>query len=395
MSDITSSISALAGSAPPPEGVPLDDDDDDAEISEATPEKVGETIHVTAKTLPLFCLKQGLRRKESAFQLDPWIALSLTLDGRDKITKVLQYSARFLAWWLAGRQAERFQALKTSLTVSRKAYRLGRALVEYYKLRSLGLMKTVGWHLQQTLESSLDGGCISNLAKEDGTTTAAQKSVSREGFFYRSLSHMAYGNFYRPLVSLVSAAMMRGQDMSDVLCHPLWKIMGSATKMVGLFGFWTGDNVGFLTSSGLFDDLTTDMATRMARRKQIETVASKTANRFYFCGALAGLLVNLKSYWDHRVGTLQRLQQDLLKMEDDDRSCTVLKLEKAKEQEFVLFVSLLKSCCDVLVFSNNPGIDLWEKFYGRKLHDGVHCVGGLLSASAVLYDNFPNSKQPT
>jgi hypothetical protein len=308
---------------------------------------------------------------------------------------VLQYSARFLAWWLAGRQAERFQALKTSLTVSRKAYRLGRALVEYYKLRSLGLMKTVGWHLQQTLESSLDGGCISNLAKEDGTTTAAQKSVSREGFFYRSLSHMAYGNFYRPLVSLVSAAMMRGQDMSDVLCHPLWKIMGSATKMVGLFGFWTGDNVGFLTSSGLFDDLTTDMATRMARRKQIETVASKTANRFYFCGALAGLLVNLKSYWDHRVGTLQRLQQDLLKMEDDDRSCTVLKLEKAKEQEFVLFVSLLKSCCDVLVFSNNPGIDLWEKFYGRKLHDGVHCVGGLLSASAVLYDNFPNSKQPT
>jgi hypothetical protein len=55
-------------------------------------------------------------------------------------------------------------------------------------------------------------------------------------------------------------------------------------------------------------------------------------------------------------------------------------------------VALAKSCCDVLVFSNNPGVDLWKRSRrGAPMHEGFHCLCGLVSASAVLYNNFPNS----
>jgi hypothetical protein len=42
-----------------------------------------------------------------------------------------------------------------------------------------------------------------------------------------------------------------------------------------------------------------------------------------------------------------------------------------------------------LVFSNNPGIDLWQQQIGHKMHEGFHCLFGLISASAVLYNNYP------
>ena len=64
---------------------------------------------------------------------------------------------------------------------------------------------------------------------------------------------------------------------------------------------------------------------------------------------------------------------------------------------FVTFSSLAQSilpchqsCCDVLVFSNNPGIDFHERYRGKKMNEGFHSVCGLVSAGTVLYNNFPN-----
>lgn len=368
--------------------------------------------------IPAICVAQGLQQKESALKLESWVALSLTLDGRDKITKVFQYTARFLAWWLAGHpQAKRFEALKVSLTTSRKAFRLLRSLIEYHKLRTMGLLQTLGWHLQQTihpLSIDQDSECKSppppphpvlrHRASSNigwGPTTVLSftdtSTDRRRQSFYRSLSGVAYRFAYRPLISRLSSRLVGSSSAEQA--PPLWSVVGAALKIVGLMGFWASDNISFLTGAGLLDDFSLDNKSRLVARQRIQTVASQTGNRFYFFGAIAGLVVNFKCYREFRNGTLRERQEELDEVGEDDvfhseedRKAVLKSLEKAKEKEFVLFLALLKSCCDVLVFSNNPGIDLWTRYSGKKLNEGIHCVGGLLSASTVIYNNFPNKK---
>lgn len=53
----------------------------------------------------------------------------------------------------------------------------------------------------------------------------------------------------------------------------------------------------------------------------------------------------------------------------------------------------MQSCCDVIVFSNMPGIDLHRRMRGKKNHEGLHCLCGLISASTVIYNNFPDAER--
>ena len=58
---------------------------------------------------------------------------------------------------------------------------------------------------------------------------------------------------YRPLASQLVAAYTCSD--SSVTTPPAWKIIGATLKLLGLMGFWMGDNVNFLGLSGLFDDV--------------------------------------------------------------------------------------------------------------------------------------------
>lgn len=117
-------------------------------------------------------------------------------------------------------------------------------------------------------------------------------------------------------------------------------------------------------------------------------------------GGLAGLYVNLRSFWIHRNGALaeaRRKHHDESATasndkDDDDNGARRGALKKIEQRHFELFLALLKSICDVTVFSNNPGIDLHLKLRGKKNHEGFHCLCGLISASTVLYNNFPNAE---
>lgn len=322
------------------------------------------------KHIPLFSFKEGLRCKATP-GLESWSKLLLTLDGRDKFTKVLQYACRLLAWSLAGAARERFTALKVSLTTSRKAFRLGRSIVEVQKLRSLGLLEWLVWYL-----------------REQSGDTASKSLV-------QSLSNVLYC-IYSPLASkLTDCQMSTKKEKPDV---PFWNLVGNALKMLGLLGFWAADNISFLTQSGCLDDFTKDKVACLHERQRRVSNASAYANRSYFAGAIAGLLTNWRIYWEHRNGTLRNLQQKAsetvwnrnIKSIDTHGYSDFEALQTAQEKQFALFLALLKSCCDVLVFSNNPGIDAWKKFRGRPMHEGFHCVCGLVSAFIVLYTNYPN-----
>jgi Peroxisomal biogenesis factor 11 (PEX11) len=359
-------------------------------------------------SLPLMVSwKHGMAHKASGTKnITVWFDLAMTLDGRDKITKLLQYMARFLAWYyststsrglvaggggssstsscststsnaaaLAAATAERFANLKVALTNSRKAFRLGRTLVELQKVYGMNLVQTIlerYWQQQQQVPPS-----SSTLSSTTNNTN----------------------------INMIT-------------------LIGTALKCLGLAGFWAGDNINFLAQCGFLDDYSNhdnnnnnnNKHERLQQRQRLAAKAGIFANRSYFIGAVAGLVVNARAYWHHCRETNKRLllqqtaaaaaaaattaQENIqmtttpteqVKNDNDFQKI----LDEAQEKQFILFVALLKSCCDTLAFSNNPGVDLWEKYifgHGHKLNEGIHCVAGLLSACTVLYNNFPNNK---
>lgn len=252
-------------------------------------------IYQAPSIAPVVSLHQGLAKKATPLALSSWVKLALSLDGRDKITKICQYSARLLAWWFIGTsQANRFKSTQTSLTTSRKAYRLGRSLIEIQKIRDSGFLDIIF-------------GSPGSCKKKD----------------------------------------------------PAWQIVGSAMKMIGLLGFWAGDNVNFLAGSGLFDNYREGVGQkeRMAQRNQLKTQASLFANRSYFFGCLAGLVTSLRSYWTHRNTSIREANARLLeathqiakadRTEDEASKHKMWKdakvaLDKAKQKQFSLFLALLK-----------------------------------------------------
>ena len=328
----------------------------------------------------------GLQRKHHISDLQAWAKLALTLDGRDKITKVLQYSSRFLAWWFLGtKQANRFETLKKSLSNSRKAFRLGRTMIELQRLSKMGLDETISWHLRQSDNNSdpalskpnpktLIPRVSTNIGLGYPNSTnqeAIQEILQQERpSLLRRLSHLTSRIFELPRESAIE--------------KPLYHVLLSATKLMGLACYFAADNVSYLASTGLLDNYMLQDSERVSQRKRVVKFVSENGNRAYFIAALAGLVVSWRNYRDFTRTTNEHYLQEEGESVDD------AELSKAKEKHFSLLLPLLKSCCDVLVFTNNPGVDLWRTVAGRPLNEAVHCAAGLISASTVLCTNFPS-----
>lgn len=344
----------------------------------------------------LFPLEEGLRCKQKPDDIKPWIALALTLDGRDKITKVFEYVARFLAWFLSGTgQGKRFAALKASLTKSRKAFRLGRSMMEYHRFQSSGMYEALSWHLLRSLgrgektpePPSVIRKASSNIAWSPSAFKDIVDAVSDPKRLYHSMSSLAMEHMYRPIASkLVDYASDKPTESKT----PLVVLVGTSLKMLGLFGYWTADNLAYLLSSGLFDNYKKAPMERAAARKSWSEGASRLANRSYFMGSVAGLVINMRSYIEG-CRKMKAIKDNVEKAHGEELTANAKALEEAKEKQFSLAMALMKSCCDVIVFSNNPGVDYWAKRRGRPLNEGIHCFCAMLSASTVLYDNFPNA----
>jgi len=488
-------------------------------------------------------IQTGIAAKRSPLQIKNWIACVLTLDGRDKFTKVLQYSSRLLCWYfatLAARKlatngvdaadqltqsmysnvelrqqyytaiSKRFEVLYKSLVTSRKAFRIGRSVIEADKIANMGWGNYLSYmllhplaggvagadtsscenELEERQESTLsrydthpipeenededdeeaswneedeqsdnDNDSLGEEKKEDVPNLSVTKSkkkkvVSRPGrpkLPTKVSSNIGWGpattssspqdasnteaaniesskqstmkppsrtvsemgrHMYQAFPSR-SSSMGSYKQLKDTPSSlpmtptqpttPGWKLIGGTMKLLGLMGFWAFDNVSFLTGSGFLDPIRGNRggdgdnntilvdpkaSNRLKRKKR----ASEWAGRCYFAGSIGGLYVNVRSLWEHRNGKLKEAQDMLSKAtSEDDIKEAKDHLQKTKKKHFELGLALLKSCCDFMVFSNNPGIDLHMKYRGKKNHEGLHCVCGLVSASTVLYNNFPNS----
>ena len=388
-----------------------DDDEDQFEDSFAThPEEEGvnprekvvsiegnncNSSSIAKSILPSY-VYTGLQRKAPFTEMKYWIALSLTLDGRDKITKVLQYSSRFLAWWFLSKargsrsfhgHGKRFTNFYKSLGKSRKAFRLGRSINEIQKISSLGLLGLFCWHLkQQHLEDSFKAKGDDGIGKD---CTKEQKAM--RGDLSSSGSSLLGISPYPRILSVLHSSFGAVFPSNDESRVQWWKIIGSSLKTIGMFGYWLGDNANFLTSSGALDNYSVSEKDRLARRKRWLDTTGKKANQFYFFATIIGLATNSYSYYQFQLkNTIQRQEQ--IENNDSCMSDSIAEAKQEEEKQFVLFLALLKSCMDIMVFSNNPGIDLHKKWRGRKNHEAIHCLCGLISAGTSLYNNFPDAK---
>lgn len=316
-----------------------------------------------SQPLPWICLKSGISAKASPYTPGSWVKLSLTLDGRDKITKTIQYASRFLFYYT---QKEKWQKLQKSLTNSRKAYRLGRSFVELFKLYNLGVFQH-----------------IANISDEKQQEQGKSVSQSRTKLLRKVSSNIGYGvptysnylNWSRRLSTFYrfnDSAGTNALSATATNTYLSWRTMCAMCKLLGLMGFWFGDNVSYLITTGFLES---------KRKESWQFFAA----RCYFFGALAGLYANLREIIEHR-SNLRESKDKFLLFGD------TLTWEKSQSKQFSITVALLKSCCDVLVFSNNAGIDLHKNYRGKKMHEGFHCLCGLVSASTVLYNYFPNAE---
>ncbi|CAM9518221.1 unnamed protein product, partial [Ectocarpus fasciculatus] len=84
---------------------------------------------VVPGTPALIPIDDALAVKE-ALSLESFVVTLRKLDGRDKFTKLMQYGARFLAWWLSARDpdlSQRVFKLYRTTQRSRKAFRMLKA----------------------------------------------------------------------------------------------------------------------------------------------------------------------------------------------------------------------------------------------------------------------------
>lgn len=438
------------------------------------PERTSFTSSIASKATPL--------------ALKSWVTLSLTLDGRDKITKLIQYTSRLLGYyfevlavscsssavlkindtshhsndvikWME--KAQRFRNLQKALTQSRKAYRFGRSLAEVQKLREMGILHWALLYLRQFILRDPSNSCQSNDEKDNDD----DQQLRPQG---RHQINSCLGNEDTKVVQTIST--YKAQDLNtecndeDTLIHnstderktkitednlekqndgsnhasssktyhpslslnkngpqpPMWKIVFGAIKLVGLAGFWAADNVSYLYGTGFWVDDKIDHFTTTGERNQIihkpvKDVATVLATQSYFVAALAGLYLNTREWLSYRNGPLREAVERVSEIEirksfssertensdkdnvtkeeypNQETSELLRQLEDVQRKHFVLCLSLLKSVCDIIAFSNNPGVDLHKKYRGRKMNEGIQCVCGIASALTVLYTKFPNA----
>jgi len=449
----------------------------------------------------------SIASKATPLAMDNWVTLSLSLDGRDKITKLIQYTSRLLGYcfevlavsysssalheindtslrcdrrmkWMEN--AKRFRNLQKALTQSRKAYRLGRSLAEVQKLKEMGLLHWARLYLRRFIfrdplnspqdNEERDNGNEQQLylqrehqinsceeykdlnvgppvitpgaqdletkcsKKETSTNTDTDERKTKivEDNLEKQTQNDESRDTFHSKALIISPTENYGCRLSNKALHPqppVWKIIAGAFKLVGLAGFWAGDNVSYLYQTGFWMDNKIDQVATTSERKQAMHKSGKNvvaaigtgknaaifATRSYFFAALAGLYLNTREWLHHRNGPLREAIEGVSEMEvrkdsltrrnegsdknvemeeksDDQERLELLRhLEDVKRKHFVLCLSLLKSWCDIAAFSNNPGVDLHQKYRGKKMNEGLQCICGIMSALTVLYSKFPSA----
>ncbi|CEG35739.1 peroxisomal biogenesis factor 11 domain-containing protein [Plasmopara halstedii] len=157
--------------------------------------------------------------------LDAFITLAFSLEGRDKLSKILQYGSRALAFYILSADpksdvGQRLHALYQVMQQSRKAFRLGKSITYYKKLQILSCNKSLN-ETQRYLQFVQNFGMLGYFLTDNVAFASKAKvlrfdanEVARRGGIMWFTANIA--GFYNALDSL-NADMEKEKCVRDIL----------------------------------------------------------------------------------------------------------------------------------------------------------------------------------
>lgn len=265
--------------------------------------------------------------------LENWVAMVCTLEGRDKVTKIIQYGSRALMWYYSAKRSDESTAAmwrtayKTT-QLSRKAFRMAKALDELNKL----------------------------------TDVLDNKAVAEPVRTMKIIRHMFMGGFwfFDNLYYLATVKLLRMQP--EPANH--W-----ATR------FWFVANHFAILIAYI------QLAEHQAKRQKLTAALREIDQK----------LLELRETESKSTAPIQSDDsRDTVIQLGDERFRLVVQLDSANEKQFKLCLALVKAICDYLVSCNTPGVRLPELLFGSKINDGVVGLLGVISALIVIYGQWPD-----
>ncbi|KAF1786684.1 Peroxisomal biogenesis factor 11 [Phytophthora cactorum] len=121
---------------------------------------------------------------KAPLSLDAFIKLAFCMEGRDKLSKMLQYGSRALAFYVLSADpksdvGQRLHALYKVMQQSRKAFRLGKSVTYYKKLQTLSGNKSLN-ETQRYLQFIQNLGMLGYFLA-DNVAFASKAKLARRG----------------------------------------------------------------------------------------------------------------------------------------------------------------------------------------------------------------------
>ncbi|CAM9386392.1 unnamed protein product [Ectocarpus sp. 4 AP-2014] len=302
---------------------------------------------------------------KEAVSLESFVVTLRKLDGRDKFTKLIQYGARFLAWWLSARDpglSQRVFKLYRTTQRSRKAFRMLKILDEVVKLRQI--LRTAGGN----------GGSSRTAFLGYAETLMSVRCLAMGAFWtFDNLNYLTITE----TVNFGVARATRGFSRS-------WSVSSALAIMLGI------------------DSL---RKTEKKRREALSAYAAAVSERIAppdrngNCNGNGNSTRN-----DHCNGnghgsgeSCDAVEQQGQRDGDGDREGDVVglreALRRANADHFKSWLMVLKGALDLTCAVNVTGVDLPKRLLGRTLNDGIIGAAGCVSALCVLYNNWPSRQQ--
>ncbi|CAM9923660.1 unnamed protein product [Phaeothamnion confervicola] len=318
---------------------------------------------------------------KASLSLGSYLSMSTKLEGRDKLTKIMQYGARFFVWYFSRHDpksplaARAFKLYKTT-QLSRKAFRMLKVLEEVLKLQQAcnATRKPATQRLLHALRA-IAMGCFWSFDNLNYLTTTQTVAFGND----RALRGFSRSWFVGSAIMLVLGAQSVAE--ADRRRSELEAELGRLRLLPT-----AGDGNGATGS----DDSASGSADASAARFCCSGGGSG--------GSSSGSSGGSGSGGDGEAPMTARstaAAADPAATGSPQRAAFVARdLALARAEEFKAGLAVLKSSLDMLCAANMPGMDLPLRLAGKKLNDGVVGAAGVLSAMTVLYGCWPDASPP-
>lgn len=281
-----------------------------------------------------------------------WIKVLNQTEGRDKLTKCLQYGSRVISWYLGGKNdvGRRFAALQATTGDSRKIFRLGKFANEYMRLHGI----VSAYPKKHT--AATRGACYPYDEKRNALISDLLLFVSRGAF----LLYWVYDN----LVVLTKIKFIRFGETTHLM------------KRAGVCWF-IGLISGLILELRKLRQLTKDhrFAIRALRRTPAPASPAFTATTTTTGQGSTG---SGATEAEAKEAARWTLHMEAVEAKEEQRY---------REKRKVCLINIIKILGDLIPASHLAHIP--QRFAGRSFNDGAVGLGGFISAALTLWQLFP------